>query len=220
MFFSFDGLDGVGKSTQLTRFCTWLVQLGHEVVVCRDPGSTELGERLREILLTRTSMSIGRRAEMLIYMAARAQLVDEVIRPALAAGRIVVSDRFLLANVVYQAHAGGLDADQVWQVGRVAVDGIEPDLVMVLDMDPHLAAERLGRPLDRIESRGEVFRRQVRAGFLAEAARQPHRIAVIDAARDIETIEAEIRVIAGRVLGQRPTANATQSTAATGVNRR
>src|SRR5262245_11926005 len=101
MFFSFDGIDGVGKSTQLRLFCEWLTAQGRDPVVCRDPGSTPLGEEIRKILLaSHDSTPIGPRSEMLLYMAARAQLVDEVIRPALAAGRIVVSDRYLLANVV------------------------------------------------------------------------------------------------------------------------
>src|ERR1044071_8558104 len=133
MFFSFDGIDGVGKSTQMRLFEEALRRHGYEVVVCRDPGSTPLGERVREILLAHDeSTPIGRRSEMLLYMAARAQLVEEVIRPALDAGKVVVSDRYLLANVVYQAHAGGLAADDVWRVGEVTVAGVMPRLVFLL----------------------------------------------------------------------------------------
>src|SRR4051794_34374945 len=116
MFFSFDGIDGVGKSTQVRLFDEALRSRGYDVVVCRDPGSTPLGERIREVVLSSDEATpIGRRSEMLLYMAARAQLVEEVIRPALDAGRIVVADRYLLANVVYQGHAGGLDPNQIWQ---------------------------------------------------------------------------------------------------------
>ena len=108
MFFSFDGLDGVGKSTQMRLFCQWLEEQGRNVVVCRDPGSTPLGERVRALLLDSDDATpIGLRSEMLLYMAARAQLVDDIIRPALATGKDVVSDRFLLANIVYQGYAGG-----------------------------------------------------------------------------------------------------------------
>lgn len=203
MFFAFDGLDGVGKSTQMTRFCDWLRELGHHVVECRDPGSTPLGERLRDILLTRSSLSIGRRAEMLIYMAARAQLVDEVIRPAIEAGYTVVSDRFLLANVVYQAHAGGLDVGQVWDVGEVAVNGIHPDLVFVLDLDPDQALRRMGREPDRMESQGAEFRRKVRDGYLSEARLRPQQINVFDASLDVESIQTAIRQAAQRVLDGR-----------------
>src|SRR3990172_436367 len=125
MFFSFDGIDGVGKTTQMERFCDYLRQRGAEVVTCRDPGSTPLGERIRDILLHSDAQTpIGRRSEMLLYMAARAQLVDEVIRPALADGKTVVSDRYLLANLVYQGYAGGIDVEAIRRVGTVAVDGI------------------------------------------------------------------------------------------------
>ena len=133
MFFCFDGVDGVGKSTQSRAFCQWLRELGRDVVSCRDPGSTELGEALRKIVLEDHGTPLHRRSEMLLYMAARAQLVEQVIRPALLAGKTVVSDRYLLANVVYQGHAGGLSAAQVWQVGEVAVDGLRPDLTLVLE---------------------------------------------------------------------------------------
>src|SRR5687767_13931168 len=108
MFFSFDGVDGAGKSTQINLFCEGLRQQGREVVACRDPGGTALGERLRAILLDHHAVPIHRRSEMLLYMASRAQLVEEVIRPALEAGKVVVSDRYLLANVVYQGHVGGM----------------------------------------------------------------------------------------------------------------
>src|SRR5258708_32046103 len=131
MFFSFDGVDGAGKSTQIDLLADALRQRGREVVTCRDPGSTALGERLREILLHHHGTPIHRRSEMLLYMASRAALVEEVIRPALAAGKIVISDRYLLANVVYQAHAGGLNSDDVWRVGEVTVPGVMPRLVFL-----------------------------------------------------------------------------------------
>ncbi len=199
MFFSFDGLDGVGKSTQMTLFCDGLAAAGREVLVCRDPGSTRLGEAVRTLLLDRHDLAISRRAEMFLYMAARAQLVEQVIRPALEAGKRVVSDRFLLANVVYQGHAGGLDVDELWRIGRTATAGIEPDLTFILDMDPDAAAGRLNRPRDRMELQGDAFRERVRAGFLAEAARNPRRLVVIDAGRSIEEVHADVREAAQRV---------------------
>lgn len=198
MFFSFDGIDGVGKSTQIERFCRALEGRGHEVVTCRDPGSTPLGEAIREILLhADESVAIGRRSEMLLYMAARAQLVDEVIRPALAAGKVVVSDRYLLANIVYQAHGGGLAVDAVRSVGAIAVDGVMPDCVFLLDMVPAAADARLDRSLDRMESRGREFRERLRAGFLGEA-KADERIHVVDAARSIDAIHEEVWGIAER----------------------
>jgi dTMP kinase len=200
-FFTFDGIDGVGKSTQLKLFCQWLNEQGRAPVVCRDPGSTSLGERIRELLLNSDeSIAIGARAEMLLYMAARAQMVDEIIRPALEAGRTVVSDRFLLANIVYQGHAGGLDVEAIRQVGAVAVDGLQPDCTFLLDMDPAVALSRVGRPLDRVESRGAEYRDRLRAGFLAEAARMGPSVHHIDANRPVDAIQAEIRGIAEAIL--------------------
>jgi dTMP kinase len=199
-FFSFDGIDGVGKSTQLRLFCQWLAEQGHEPVVCRDPGSTGLGERIRDILLhSHENALIGPQSEMLLYMAARAQLVDEVIRPSLAAGRTVVCDRYLLANIVYQGHAGGLAVEDVRHVGAIATGGVAPDCTFLLDMDPAAALQRMGSQLDRIERRGNAYREQLRAGFLQEAARMGSSVHIIPADRPIETIQAEVRQIAAAV---------------------
>ena len=199
MFFSFDGLDGGGEVDANDVILRWARGGWREVLVCRDPGSTRLGEAVRTLLLDRHDLAISRRAEMFLYMAARAQLVEQVIRPALEAGKRVVSDRFLLANVVYQGHAGGLDVDELWRIGRTATAGIEPDLTFILDMDPDAAAGRLNRPRDRMELQGDAFRERVRAGFLAEAARNPRRLVVIDAGRSIEEVHADVREAAQRV---------------------
>jgi dTMP kinase len=202
MFFSFDGADGGGKTTQQRLFCEWLRSSGREVVACRDPGSTRLGDAIRQILLSGGGVPIARTSEMLLYMAARAQLVEEVIAPALAAGKTVVSDRYLLANLVYQGHAGGLDLDELRQIGRVATKGVEPSLSFVLDLPDDVAAARLNRPLDRMEQQGDAFRAALRAGYLAEAARQPQRVIVIDAARSIDAVQTEIRAAAGKFLSE------------------
>jgi dTMP kinase len=200
MFFSIDGGDGAGKSTQIERFCQWLRDEGHQVVACRDPGSTPLGESVRELLLTRLDLNICRGSEMFLYMAARAQLVEELVRPALAAGKVVVADRYLLANVVYQGHAGGLDVPTLWQIGQIATGSLMPDLTIVLDMPAAAAAQRLGSERDRMELQGDEFHARVREGFLAEARAQPGRIVVIDAAQAIERVQADLRLAAGRVL--------------------
>ena len=175
LFFSIDGGDGVGKSTQSELFRQWLRGQGREVVACRDPGSTQLGDAVREILLHRHDLAIHRRSEMLLYMAARAQMVEEIIRPALEQGKIVVSDRYVLANVVYQGYGGGLDVETLWQVGRVSTDGLMPDLTIVLDLPANAAAGRINRQLDRMEQQGAAFHTRVREGFLAEAARTGDR---------------------------------------------
>lgn len=194
MFLSLDGVDGVGKTTQIERLVAWLESHGRRVVTCRDPGGTPLGEMLREALLhSGPDRPIGATAEMLMYMASRAQLVEQVIRPALDDGAVVVSDRFLLANLVYQSHAGGLDREEVASVGRIAVRGAMPDRVLLLDLDPAEADRRRGREPDRMESRGDDYRRKVRQGFLVEAKRSPDTITVIDASKSIDEVWGQIQ---------------------------
>jgi len=200
VFISLDGVDGVGKSTQLAALADWLRESGREVVTCRDPGSTELGEAVRRLLLATGGAPICRTSEMLLYMASRAQLVEQVIRPALDAGKTVLADRYLLANVVYQGHAGGLDVDTLWEIGRVATGGLRPTLTVVLDMPPEAAARRLERSLDRMESQGDDFRERLRRGFLDEAARRADEIVVIDAARSIDTVQTDIRAAVKQVV--------------------
>ena len=201
MFFSVDGVDGAGKSTQLREFVSWLeTDWELTVVCCRDPGGTPLGEAVRELILHGREIELSSCSEMLLYMASRSQLVSEVIQPALADGKVVVSDRFLLANVVYQGYAGGLPVSAVRAVGEVATGGLEPDLTFVLDMPAERAAARIEREPDRIESRGAEFMNRVRAGFLAEAADCPDRIRVVDADRAAGEIQEEIRAAARPLL--------------------
>ena len=197
MFLSIDGGDGTGKSTQMELLADWLRQQGHDVVACRDPGSTPLGEAVRNILLDRHDLHIHRRSEMLLYMAARAQMVEEVVRPALEQGKTVLCDRYLLANVAYQGYGGGLDVATLWEVGRVATDGLMPDLTIVLDVPAEVAAARMARPLDRMELQGEAFHARVREGFLVETARSPEKIVVVSAVGPIEQVQAEIQRVVG-----------------------
>ena len=201
LFFTFDGIDGTGKSTQLQRFGDWLAELGHDVVACRDPGSTRLGEALREIVL-RGEMPIDARSETLIYMAARAQLVEEIIRPAMLAGKTVVSDRFLLANVVYQAYGLSLDPDDVWSLGEFATGGLHPTKTFLLDMDVETAGQRIDANADRLEQRDVEYHIRVREGFLTEAARNPQQICVIDANQSIDDVHQAIRAAADDFLVQ------------------
>jgi len=192
-FLVLEGVDGAGKSSQVEPLVDWLKACGLRVTTCRDPGSTAAGDAIRAILLDRHEIRLAPMSEMLLYMAARAQLVAEVIEPALARGEWVVSDRYLLANVVYQGHAGGLDPDAIRRVGAVATGSREPDLVLLLDVDLATAARRLSRPLDKLESRGDDFRMRLRAGYLAEAVRDPDRIAVVDAAADAGVVADRLR---------------------------
>ena len=203
LFVSLDGIDGCGKSTQGRRLADWLAEKGHHVVTCRDPGGTPLGEQIRDLLLHRRDVAISRRAEMLLYMASRAQLVDEIIKPALESGHTVVADRYLLANVVYQGYGGGLDVDELWEVGRVATGGLFPDLTLVLDLDPSLAAERRNRSPDRLEGEPADFHRRVREGFLAEARRCAPAVRVIEATGSVDQVWERLqREVAAFLAGQ------------------
>lgn len=204
MFFCFDGVDGVGKSTQIGLLTKLLTERDGTVVSCRDPGTTALGEKLRGLLLERHGMSIHRRSEMLLYMAARAQMVEEIIRPALEAGKHVISDRFLLANLVYQGRAGGLSRDEIVAVGEVTVAGIKPDLNIILDMPAQAASARIQREPDRMEAQGLTYLERVREGFLQEALLDPEHIVVVNAARSIEEVHADVRAAAERVLAGQP----------------
>jgi dTMP kinase len=193
LFVALDGPDGGGKTTQAARLVRWLTEQGHDVVACRDPGGTAVGDRLRQILLDRETTQLALRAEMLLYMASRAQLVAEVIRPALEAGRLVVSDRYLLANVVYQGYASGLPIDEVWDVGKAATGGLMPDLTIVIDVPPDVARARVGLPRDRVEDRPDSYRQRVRRGFLEAVARYPAPIVAINGAADEASVEACLR---------------------------
>lgn len=200
VFLSLDGPDGTGKSTQCRLLAEWLGGQKVPVTACADPGGTAVGQQLRQLLLFGREHRIATATEALLFMASRAQLVDEIIRPALDRGEVVVSDRFTLANVVYQGHAGGLDPKDLWAVGRVAAGGLEPDLTLVLDSDPEVTAGRRERPPDRMEDRDDEFRARVRTGFLYEAGMRPDKYRRIDAAPDAEAVQKAIRREVGRLL--------------------
>lgn len=197
-FITLDGVDGGGKSTQIQLLAEWLSKSGRKVATFRDPGGTKLGEALREILLHRTEIQLDRAAEMLLYMASRAQLVAEKLRPALVHNDYVITDRFLLANVVYQGCAGGLDVEQIWQVGQVATGGLRPDITIVLDLPVDLAVQRIDRGFDRLESRGVEYFEQVRQGFLQQAVRASQCVHVVDASLEPEEVHRKIVAIVQR----------------------
>ena len=202
LFIALEGIDGTGKSTQCRLLADWLRGRGFAVTQCADPGGTPLGDELRSMVLGgRWEMS--RIAEALLFMGSRAELVGRVIRPALARGEAVVSDRFLLSNVVYQGHAGGLDPAELWRLGLFAAGGLEPDLSVVLDLPVDLAAARRKPLEDRIEGRGAAHHEAVRRGYLAEANARPDRIVVVDAARPVEAVAADVAREVGRVLEAR-----------------
>jgi len=203
MFLSLDGIDGTGKSTQLRLLADWLRSLRRSVVACADPGGTAIGDALRAIVLDHRQ-EISLPCEALVFMASRAELVARVIRPALAAGEIVISDRFLLANVVYQGYGGGLDVDELWRAGRLSTGGLQPELTLVLDLPIETAAARRAQQQpDRLERRDPAYHDRVRRGFLAEARQRPDRIRVIDAGAPPEIVQERIRAEVEPILRER-----------------
>ncbi len=197
MFIAVDGGDGAGKSAQIAQLTLWLQNRGREVAFFRDPGDTPLGDALREILLARKDLAICAESETALFMAARAQLVRDKIRPALAAGKVALVDRFLLSTVVYQGYAVGGDAKTIWRLGTHMTGGLLPDVTFVLDCPTDVAFGRINRSKDRIESKGADFHRRVRDGFLRavddwKRFAVPGKAFLIDATQTPEEVGAKI----------------------------
>ena len=191
-FIVVDGPDGAGKSTQIARLGEWLAKQGVDVRLTRDPGGTDIGDRVRQILLDRAAAEMAVACETMLYMASRAQLVAEVVRPALAAGRCVLCDRFVSATVAYQG-AGGANVNDIMTVANVAVGDTWPDLTILLDIDADAGLSRVPRGLDRMEAKGLAFHRAVRELFLRQAAADPKRFTVVNAAGSEEEVAARMR---------------------------
>ena len=194
-FITLEGGDGSGKSTQLALLVQWLEASGHTVVVSREPGGTELGLELRDIVLHRRG-EIAPRAEALIYAADRAHNIATKVRPALERGDIVVQDRYLDSSVAYQGAGRVLDPAEVRNVSLWATEGLLPDLTVLLDLDESSGKDRLAdsrTQYDRLEAEQSDFHARVRAGYLELAAAEPARFLTIDAHRSIDDIAAAIR---------------------------
>ena len=199
MFVSLEGLDGVGKSTQARLLAERLRAAGHEVVECREPGGTPLGDQLRTVVLARDGGVIEPRTDALLFNAARAQLVGEVINPALATGMTVVCARFADSTLAYQGYGAGVPLDELRVLAGIATQGLVPDLTLLLDIDPAIG---LARKADADRTRFEHdfdadFHARVRAGFLELAKGEPSRFRVIDASRDIDAVFADVLEAAG-----------------------
>lgn len=192
-FIAFDGPDGSGKSTQISRFVQRFRNQGLVVREVREPGGSFIGEQIRNILLDPANEGMTMPCEMLLYMASRAQLVEQEIKPAMARGELIVADRFVSATLAYQGKAGGLPVEWIQQVAEVAVAGCWPSLTIILDVDDKTAAGRLNPLLDRMELKGKEFHAKVREGFLEQAQTWPHRYSVIDASVDENTVEQAVQ---------------------------
>lgn len=197
-FIVFDGPDGSGKSTQFRRLVDTVEALDVRVCEVREPGGTHIGEEIRKVLLDPSvKEDVDVRCEMLLFMASRAQLISQKIKPALASDCLVLADRFISSTLAYQGTAGGLPIADILKVGQVALGQHWPDLVVVFDVDEDTAASRINPLLrerefnadkDRMEAKGAAFHRRVRQGYLDQAADDPDRYLVIDATREPDAV--------------------------------
>ncbi len=195
LFVTFEGGDGTGKTTQAGLLEAWLRERGRTVVRTREPGGTEVGVLVRDIVLHHRG-EVSARAEALLYAADRAQHVDTVVRPALERGDVVIQDRYLDSSVAYQGAGRVLGADEVRDLSLWATAGLLPHLTVLLDLDPAVARRRLDaadKPFDRLEAEASAFHERVRSAFLALAEADPERFLVLDAAQDASALAADIR---------------------------
>ena len=207
MFITFEGIDLSGKSTQCELLKKYLISLGKDVLMLREPGGTKISERIREILLDRASDGMVGLAEFFLYSAARAQLVETVIRPALAEGKVVICDRFDDSSTAYQGYARKLGVEKVEAINAIATGGLQPDLTFFIDIPVEESLKRLksaGKLEDRIEAQGNEFFRDVREGYLQLATRLHSggidRFKIINGLDDIVNIERKIRAIVDECL--------------------
>ncbi|MBF4613728.1 dTMP kinase [Curtobacterium sp. VKM Ac-1376] len=202
-FITLEGGDGVGKTTQAELLSAWLADHGRTVLRTREPGGTDLGVRIREMVLHERG-HVAPRAEALLYAADRAQHVETVVRPAIARDEIVLQDRYIDSSVAYQGVARGLGGDQVRSVSEWAADGLAPDLTILLDLDVSVGRARVaaarGDTFDRLESEAQAFHESVRSAFLAMADAEPERFLVIDAAASTEDVQRAIRAAVARLV--------------------
>jgi len=202
LFITFEGGDGTGKSTQVRLLTEWLAEQGRAVVTTREPGGTEVGTALRDIVLHHRG-EVDPRAEALLYAADRAQHIGTLVRPALERGDVVVQDRYIDSSVAYQGAGRVLDAAEIKRISLWATGDLVPDLTVLLDLPGDVARARLAKEqktFDRLENEHDDFHERVRAGFLQLAADEPNRFFVVDATQEIDQIAHVIRGRVGALL--------------------
>jgi len=211
-FIVFDGGEGCGKSTQAAMLAERFTSEGRGVLHVHDPGTTRIGQMIRKILLDPANKDMAMRCEMLLYMASRAQMMVELILPALNEGKIVISDRFVSSTLAYQLGGDGLTADEIRRTAEVAIKGHWPDLTVILDMPLDKSVQRVqpkftlfpddplaGKEMDRIEQRSLEYHQQVRQNYLAQATADPKRYRVIDGSRAKEVVHEEVYQVVSKL---------------------
>ena len=198
LFITFEGTDGVGKTTQIERLSADLKRTGYDVCLTREPGGTPISEQIRDMLLNPDHSEMAAITELLLYAASRAQHVSEVIKPALEMGKIVISSRFADATVVYQGYGRGLDLDRINHLNQIATDGVRPDVTFVLDLPVEIGLQRVQSSrggLDRLEREEIEFHRRLREGYQTIAQQEPQRLKIIDAQANPDQVYAQIRAV-------------------------
>lgn len=201
IFITFEGSEGCGKSTQAKLLCAFLKRKKRNVLHVREPGGIKISEKIRDILLDEKNKEMAKSCEVLLYMAARAQLVEEIILPALKKGKIVICDRFLDSTIAYQGYGCGINIHFIEEIGRYVTEKIKPNLTFLLDMDTKKGLSRITKPKDRIEQRSVDYHRRVRKGYLAIARKDPKRVKVIAGHQTREEIQKIIQCYAMKLLG-------------------
>ena len=203
MFITFEGLDFSGKTTQANLVIDGLRRAGRTVLFLREPGGTRISERVREILLDRRHEEMAEITELFLFSASRAQLVHEIVRPALGRGEIVVCDRYYDSTTAYQGYGRGLDLDAVHRINRMATGGLSPDMTLFIDIEVEEIQRRkaaAGLPFDRMESAGTAFYRRVRSGFQAMATAEPERFVTLNGMAPVDRVAGEIWTAVTRYL--------------------
>jgi len=204
MFITLEGIEGSGKSTQIAAIARWLKEAGYDCLTTREPGGTSIGGQIRSLLLHPANDDMAPGTELLLYVADRVQHLETVVRPALAAGKVVVCDRYFDATMVYQGYARGLDKKMILRLHELACGGLSPDLTLLLDLTPEKGLARAWRRIasddahaaeSRFEKEKLVFHERVREGYLDLARKQPQRFCVIDAAADTQTVQTRIETV-------------------------
>lgn len=203
IFISFEGSEGCGKSTQVQHLADYLTKMQHKVILTREPGGTAIGEQIRMILANRANTMMQLRTEILLFQASRAQLVEELIKPHLADGYIVLCDRYADSTIAYQGYGyQNIELDQLHSLISFATDGLKPDLTILLDLDVEIGLQRRerGGQVNRLDTYDLEFYRRVRAGYLEMARQEPARWVIVDAARPFSQVQNEVRqIVLGRL---------------------
>ena len=202
LFITFEGADGSGKTTQLNKIKNYLTEEGFDVIVTREPGALEIGQKIRNILLHNESF-VSDRCEMFLFLADRSQHIDALIKPALEVGKIVLCDRHTDSTVAYQGYGRGQDIEMLKKLNKIAVDGIEPDLTLLFDVSTEVAQERVGKEKDRMEAAGIDFHTKVRNGYLELQKENPHRMKIINANNDIDKVFEDAKNIIVKLILER-----------------